>query len=974
MRRSPNHADTGRQALRQAGGVLFAVLLVLSGCGGGGGGGGSGASSSGGASAPLDPVAVVVVDVADGFAPLRVRFDASGSRDPGGSVVGYAWSFGDGSESRVGPIVTHTFDTPGSYQVALEITGSSGRSAVTRTTIRARGATLSGTISIDPASAVDSDLNNRDTVPVGNNSFETAQALATPVRLGGFVNLPGTGSSDGNFFATGDPEDFFALSVAGPARAVLAIADPNAAMDLELYEPTSPPTLVDASVSSERTEDLAIPAAGTWFLRVVARRGASNYVLTVDDSGDAARVSASAKRLSDAFVSGDVLVQGGAGLQRQLVRYTLGSGSRRDRFPLHPAGPRREQVPALEVVQPRTIGAAGAVVTPALERRYRTLLAAADLRGDPNIEVAEVNVIHRPLFEPNDPRRSQQWHYDAIELPAAWQLTTGRDTGGPPVVVAVVDTGVLVNHPDLAGSLLRDGAGRVIGFDFIQDAARANDGDGIDSNPDDPGDDAFGPGQGSFHGTHVAGTIAADTDNGIGVAGVSWGARIMPVRALGVGGGTSFDVQQAIRYAAGLPNVSGTVPPVAADIINLSLGSTFFSETEQQTLNEVRARGIFVVASAGNSATNLPTYPAAYEGVLAVSATTVDDRLASYSSFGAFVDIAAPGGDVPAGSNVCGPLECVISTTGSGGGSSITFGYGPQIGTSMAAPHVSGVIALMKAVFPGLIPQTFDQLLAAGMLTEDLGSPGRDELFGFGRISARRAIDAALAAGSVDQTGVLSASASQLNFRLFTASLDFAISNLGPTPVQITVNGTAPWLRVDPLSVDATGIGTYRARVERSDLLPGLYSDVIRIDAGDASVQPLQIAVLMRVVDAVMEADAGLHYVILVDEAYRTVTGEAVRVRDGAYRFTLRDVPAGRYRLFAGTDADDDGFICTAGEACGAYPSLADPLLLEVDGRVQAVQAGLDFASEFRDRVDTTAASASAGAANRSGLAVSGRP
>ena len=140
----------------------------------------------------------------------------------------------------------------------------------------------------------------------------------------------------------------------------------------------------------------------------------------------------------------------------------------------------------------------------------------------PGIERAEPNYSRDALATPNDPLYAEQWHFPQIQLPAAWDLTTGS----PSVRVAVIDTGILSNHPDFAGQL-------VDGVDMIGDSENAGDGDGVDSNPEDEGDGDLGDGSSSFHGTHVAGTVAAATNNSVGVGGVAWDSRIMPVRALG---------------------------------------------------------------------------------------------------------------------------------------------------------------------------------------------------------------------------------------------------------------------------------------------------------------------------------------------------------------------------------------------------------------------------------------------------------
>ncbi len=203
---------------------------------------------------------------------------------------------------------------------------------------------------------------------------------------------------------------------------------------------------------------------------------------------------------------------------------------------------------------------------------------------------AEPNYIRRAQRSPSDELFGRQWHYSMINLPGAWDTTTGNAN----VIVAVIDTGVLFNHPDLAARLTETG------YDFVSDPDSAMDGDGIDPDPSDAA--AQNPGTGIFHGSHVAGTIAAQTNNGVGVAGVGWNTRVMPVRALGKGGnGSNYDIMEAVKYAAGLPNDSGKVPAQKADIINLSLSGTSPSDWEQEVLDEVRAEGIIVVAAAGNT-------------------------------------------------------------------------------------------------------------------------------------------------------------------------------------------------------------------------------------------------------------------------------------------------------------------------------------------------------------------------------------
>ena len=220
-------------------------------------------------------------------------------------------------------------------------------------------------------------------------------------------------------------------------------------------------------------------------------------------------------------------------------------------------------------------------------------------------------------------------------------------TTGANAIVAVIDTGVVLSHPDLQGQL-------VDGYDFIKDPAVAVDGDGIDPNPDDPGDRFDPSGSSSFHGTHVAGTVAAATNNAVGVAGVAFGAKVMPLRVCGrprslmEGGCDIYDIEQAVLFAAGLANDSGTVPPRRADVINLSLGGDIGSPAEQAIFDQAGAAGVVIVAAAGNlepGQSPYPTYPAAYPGLIGVGAVDINKARAYYSNFGSWVSVVAPGGN-----------------------------------------------------------------------------------------------------------------------------------------------------------------------------------------------------------------------------------------------------------------------------------------------------------------------------------------
>lgn len=296
---------------------------------------------------------------------------------------------------------------------------------------------------------------------------------------------------------------------------------------------------------------------------------------------------------------------------------------------------------------------------------------------------------------PNDALYGFQWHFPAINLSEAWDITTGAAD----VVVAVVDTGILhsfsspaLTHPDFIGKV-------VPGYDFMSSASIALDGDGRDPDPYDVGDNPSG--QSSYHGSHVAGTIAAATNNGVGVAGVDWQASILPIRALGAGGGTLFDVVEGTLWAAGHP-IDG-VPDNAnpAHVINLSLGGAYTcTPFEQDAFDLIAAssprRAIVVVAAGSENMDAASFSPASCRNVITVGATDLRGDRAPYSNYGTRIDVMAPGGDMSVDRDGDGFADGVLSTLKRD--SDNAFLYGFYEGTSMASPHVAGVASLMKSL------------------------------------------------------------------------------------------------------------------------------------------------------------------------------------------------------------------------------------------------------------------------------------
>ncbi|MFJ4364950.1 S8 family serine peptidase [Streptomyces chartreusis] len=351
----------------------------------------------------------------------------------------------------------------------------------------------------------------------------------------------------------------------------------------------------------------------------------------------------------------------------------------------------------------------GAALVDLGENLNRTDVAdvVAEYRADPQVAYVVPDRLNKPLATPNDTEYAKQWDLfettAGMNVPGAWDVATGSG-----VTVAVIDTGY-VTHSDL-------GANIVAGYDFISDATVGNDGNGRDSNPADPGDwtaanecasgdPAYGS---SWHGTHVAGTIAAVTNNGKGVAGIAYGAKVSPLRVLGKCGGYDSDIIDAITWASG-GTVSG-VPANAnvAKVINMSLGGGGACSTATQSaINAAVNRGTTVVVAAGNSNANASGYsPAGCANVISVAAADRQGNRSYYSNYGSVVDIAAPGGET---NSVA--ANGILSTLNSGAQGPSAENYDYYQGTSMAAPHVAGLAALMKSANPALTPAQIESAI-----------------------------------------------------------------------------------------------------------------------------------------------------------------------------------------------------------------------------------------------------------------------
>ncbi|MGI8382294.1 S8 family peptidase [Priestia megaterium] len=290
------------------------------------------------------------------------------------------------------------------------------------------------------------------------------------------------------------------------------------------------------------------------------------------------------------------------------------------------------------------------------------------------VEYAEPNHMLKAFYTPNDPFFAYQYGPQKVQAPDAWDVTTSNGN----IKIAIIDTGVQLNHPELAIKLWP-------GYNFVEGNLNPNDGNG--------------------HGTHVAGIAGALTENSLGIAGIAPSASIIPVRALdNSGNGTLSNIANAITYSTN----------AGAKVINLSLGSSQGSITLENAINHAWNQGVVIVAAAGNEASNTLTYPAAYQNVIAVASTDINDQKSDFSNYGTWVEVSAPG-------------STILSTcTGSY--------YAYLSGTSMACPHVAGLAALLAAQGKNNV-----QIKNTILSTCD-PVPGTGLYWTYGRINANRAV------------------------------------------------------------------------------------------------------------------------------------------------------------------------------------------------------------------------------------------
>lgn len=541
----------------------------------------------------------------------------------------------------------------------------------------------------------------------------------------------------------------------------------------------------------------------------------------------------------------------GGKLSAQLAKGSSSRLSALSSVPLSVERKLSERSHLLRLERPITVGEARAL--------------AAQLRASGEVEAAEPDLLMQPqVIAPNDPGFATwpgQWHYlspgganaGGADLPGAWEMTLGSGN----VNVAVLDTGVRP-HGDLGPVLA--------GYDFISSATVANDGGGRDADPADPGDyNAAGDcGSGSsarsssWHGTHVSGTIGALMNNGLYGTGVAPSVRLLPVRVLGRCGGYTSDIVDGIRWAAGI-DVAG-VPRNAnpARVINLSLGNTgSCSAAFQSAINDAHARGAIVVVATGNGGASAVNQPANCSGVVAVTSHAIDGDNADYANIGAQTTISAPGGGCGTQAGACiagytadGPAVYSLGNTGAS--APLADSAALKFGTSMAAPHVSGTIALMLSMNPQLTRAEVVSILRSSSRPHPANSacllPENSGLCGAGLLDAQAALTAIAPVVQVASPNQIVAPGASVNLSgsaqppagrsIVGYQWQPALSN--PAPVLLSNANTANAIFVAP----TTGTYAFTLSVTDSSGATGTANATVRVNNVPVlnNVPPQQVA------------------------------------------------------------------------------------------------------------------------------------
>ncbi|MDA0345396.1 MAG: S8 family serine peptidase [Proteobacteria bacterium] len=884
---------------------ILTSTFILASCGGGGGGSSApGPSPSPSASVTISASSTAVFE-GDEFTISWSSSNASSCSASG------AWS---GDKSTSGNEIV-TIASSGTYSFSITCSGSNTSDTKSiSVNVEVKTFKISGTINSLAFSDLDGDVPN-PSLPVVANNLEPlgVQEILNPTQLIGHLSYDSSLSSN-------DDWDLYTLKLVGGQYASLEIADWDendpSLNDLDLYILDSSGEIFRTSTGSDWYETVTLPSEGTFYIAVNAYAGKSKYVLTIGSIYQGFQLSNYSSEVG--IESDQILIApkkdndfnelfknerfNGLDIDKNsFFNFKNNQSLSRDSniFEINNSDSelRRAQNSLKSRLRDSFVIATEKQIEDIVFRKYVSLLNSSFKNF--YIEPVFKNMSH--TFVPAD-LFNYQWDLLAINTPEAVNAV-GSQTNN---TVAVLDTGSpSINSYAYTNTDYVDG-----GYDFIDN----------DSDPTGPVSDN--------HGAHVAGTIAA---KGV-INGMN--AKVLPIKVLGSNGGSEGEsILNGLKYSGGEENSSGisyssSQFPIAA--VNMSLGGCYTSEYQCNEISNFIARtNIPVVVASGNCRCNgvfsenycpVATSPAQCEGVVRVAATDFENKRSYYSSYDQTVDIAAPGGDTSVDKNADGYPDGILSYSGDG---DLDFWQG----TSMAAPHVAGAIALMKAVNPQLTPTDIDNMIIEGKMTDDIDAVGKDEYTGYGLLNVAKAVDEAsrFEAGSPIKDSVI-VSPTQLSYAFTNDALDVTIKKIGDGDLSITGIYAD---QVDGVFYSAPGenlpFGTYTFSIDREFYDTGSYQNTFYFGLSDGTFSRIQAS--FAVGDPRELPNLGSVYVLLYDhDADTVIDSKEIDISSGSANYEFANLESTKnYRISVGSDIDNDNFIGQWGEVFDSIPSYNDP-------------------------------------------------
>lgn len=769
---------------------------------------------------------------------------------------------------------------------------------------------LSGTITMEQGTRVDQDAAIA-ILRQGLADNPQSPVLPADVLLGGFVSHK-AGSYDADFGYPKDQKDslLLPLSAGQSVRIRLFNSLNNEPIDVHTR-------LFLNDVEVDREEG----ASDTSRLLMAERDGEHRLEITVPNAGHPVRylISSAPESSSNAlslletdFVLGEAVITLAPPEPGLLSIASMPASAAHSRS----LGGRHHRVSMPDSFQPLNESTLSAQMA-SVPDKAATLEWIRQLQEDPAIESASPNYRVRAMADPTlqTNYEQQRWHYQLAGLESAWN----DGFSGQGIRVAVLDTGVY--SPDKGGSWHQELNPNIdCTIQFNENCFNAID----PGSP--PVDEGVQTENGVlYHGTHVTGTVGADVSTEASqFTGVAFDSLLIPVKVLEGEEGTLADVVAGVQWVVNNGNPR-------ADIINLSLGASGNSSALEQSLIEARQAGILVTAAAGNEASRRKIFPAAYDSVLSVGAVNCNGTRSRFSNFGFSLDLVAPGG----GPGIdCGDNDSFVWSADVVGDNE-TIGGLP--GTSMASPHVAGILALLleraNLSQRRLLPPIVDALVREQRLLSAQNQPF-DVQRGYGLVDASQLSGL----GDISRLSVLEPDPRRVVFPEGESEQRLMLSAKGKNPetvtnVRVVDANDDPWLEVVGNNPD----GSFQIRINR-DFLPASEGNVrgdLRVNYVDnEGVQRsfLLPVTVLRPSDE-DQRNAGTHFVQLIpvdDQGERTggeVIEQAVEARDGRYSFSFdpTEIPPGDYLLLAGSDLDNNGFFCDAGEACARFPRTEEP-------------------------------------------------